>query len=185
MKNVPLIFLAVTFLCVLQIRADYIMPTQAMSRQEIKSLFATLANFLPVGTTRYLGIDESGKNCQVLSFLQFDNNNGSFGLAPGISLGFGYGEASGDNVLFYLVSRSHKFLPDQKSEFISLAIVNRAGFGPDRLGVYDLTIQDGHLVGYKSSFAVSNSQFAEGQSITPIIPKAQCLDLAEKKDLSL
>ena len=147
---------------------EYSMPSEPMTSEQMIAVTDRLVSFVPEGYSSYLGIDSNGKSCQVGVSLSRIGQAGSFSLYPGANLGFSYGGSSapGDAVLLYLIDQSIETSADNTIATLNLAIVNRAGFGPDRLVVYRISSQNGQPIDYQSSLIIPpGNQFLEGQPI--------------------
>jgi hypothetical protein len=151
----------------------YTMPSSnPLTQDEIQVVLNTLVDFVPKGEHQFTGIDPQGRKCQVS--LDLEKDGFTF---TGLPLAFGLG-GGGDNVDFFLVKQLAVNLPDA-SKTLDLAIVNRAGFGSDRLVAYNISSKDETPLTYETSWAIANGKFTPGQKIQTV-PFTDCRQLKKK-----
>lgn len=132
---------------------DYVIPSTPMDFQSIQQTIRDIskAGLIPEGDTTYEGNDPTGGKCEIQINLETpssDSSNGTYsfyiygstGPFSYIRMDFGYfGPGSGgDAAPFYLLRKSIRVSNDGKDGDIEFAVLNRAGFGADRMVVYKI-----------------------------------------------
>jgi hypothetical protein len=157
-------------------RADEVMPdSPPLTQTQMSAVLDELAKFIPMGEMTYNGHDPQGNPCQLGSDLEHTSQSGSFNFSPGINLAFGYpGSSAGDAVQFYLVNELEKTSPDGQQKSLHLVLINRGGFGTDRVVAYDLTATQGHLTSFTSSLDLVQGDLSPGEAISTFVPRVVC-----------